>query len=841
MTDTSTRTTTTTTTREDSKETKSSEEDDGDTTTTNITSTSWFRDHAKEWLDQWTRGGLANYVSLPMICVLGDTSSGKSSVLSSLIGLELPSASTLTTKCPVLIQLQQGSTHKATIDIQWHTHNSNKKQQDLPDSPRHRKRTIERKVEERLQPQPMVEPSLKDAAVPPPLPPPPPPPKWKVRTLTSHLETKVPEIIQEAQQAILDFRETLVAPDVIFITLWSPSCVEELTLVDLPGLVQFQHEHDVSLLSQVEQVVLEYVHNPRSILLPVLPAPTNLHNSKVLQWTKQVDPHTVRTIPVLTKPDLMDPGSEIDVVELLQSSSSQFQHGFYLVKNRGQASLDAGATLDHGLQEEQDYFASTLPWNAIPQQPSPLGIPALRTKLAQVLWQVLQDTLPDILQDLQEHYQHVHDSLEAMGTIYHTRSDQRKFYHSLTQELVTQVSSSLSGKGPRKSSSSSSRNRNSSRTTQVAGASQLHAACHVFLRDIQGGSLATINKLVEGATILVSSTGTADDIRGELVHIDLTHKFACVDFCDRKDHSTDVLFDGIGYSVTQPDFEEDEVWSDGSRVFMGRAGSTFDSLRKIPLNRIRTDPSWLEDKMAQFRTDDLACFVNVDMFQHVVAEFVQDDWAPPCHKLVGTLERILTDTLDGALKDHLETTRYPLLRTMMESTCHRVANRLLETARTQVKEHLDLEEQHPYTQDEVMLQAMNQSRFQSLRNDLDLQLRLEQEGVEGVVYDTQAIQTILDRVFAKHQRNHWMAEQMELVLSCYGKVATQRVLDRTPQICWQTTRSLAKALLEELGCVTDDVLETCLWESPESRQRFQELTNKLHDLQKAMDVVKSIR
>jgi hypothetical protein len=142
------------------------------------------------------------------------------------------------------------------------------------------------------------------------------------------------------------------------------------------------------------------------------------------------------------------------------------------------------------------------------------------------------------------------------------------------------------------------------------------------------------DKLVEGTAILVSSTGTADDIRGELVHIDLMHKFACVNFCDRKDHSTDALFDGIGYTVTQPDFEVGEVWSDGSSDFIGRAGGIFDLLRRIPVNCIRTDPSFLEDKIAQFGTDDLACFVNVNMFQHVVAEFFQDDWVPPCHKLV---------------------------------------------------------------------------------------------------------------------------------------------------------------------------------------------------------------
>jgi FKBP-type peptidyl-prolyl cis-trans isomerase (trigger factor) len=206
---------------------------------------------------------------------------------------------------------------------------------------------------------------------------------------------------------------------------------------------------------------------------------------------------------------------------------------------------------------------------------------------------------------------------------------------------------------------------------------------------------------------------------------------------------------------------------------------------------------------------------------------------------VNTLQHILMETLDQALLDHLETTkRFPLLEQMVESTCHRAAHKLVESARNQVREHLEMEEQHPYTQDEVLLQTMSRARFKSLRSDLELQLRLDQE---GVVYDTQAIQAILDRVFSKHEGTNWMAEQMELVLSCYGQVATQRVLDRTPQICWQTCRNLSKTLAEELGCVTDDVLETCLWESPSTKKKFHDLAFQLSDLQKAMDVVKSMR
>jgi hypothetical protein len=280
------------------------------------------------------------------------------------------------------------------------------------------------------------------------------------------------------------------------------------------------------------------------------------------------------------------------------------------------------------------------------------------------------------------------------------------------------------------------------------------------------------------------------------------------------------------------------VWSDGSSVFIGRSLGVFDSMRKIPLARIRTNPAWLSEKIQQFRTDDLACFVNVDMFQSIVAEFVQEDWAPPCRKILKTLGEILDNTLDIALKENLEQSRFPLLKSMMESTCHKVMNRLLENAEVHVSEHLQVEERHPYTQDEVLLQALSQTRYGNMRADLNLHLRLDQE---GVVFDTQGIKSLLDRVFEKYQRQNWVVEQMELVLSCYGKVATQRVLDRTPQICWQTCRVLPKALQEELGGVTDDILETCLWESPESRQQYEQLQSQLEDLQRALDVITSTR
>jgi hypothetical protein len=111
-------------------------------------------------------------------------------------------------------------------------------------------------------------------------------------------------------------------------------------------------------------------------------------------------------------------------------------------------------------------------------------------------------------------------------------------------------------------------------------------------------------------------------------------------------------------------------------------------MRKLPLHRIRTNPSWLHDKIQQFRTDDLACFVNVDMFQHIVAEFVQEDWAPPCRKMLKTLELILEVTLQGIIAQNLEQSRFPLLKNLIETTCLKVSQRLKSTCQTSTTEKL---------------------------------------------------------------------------------------------------------------------------------------------------------
>jgi hypothetical protein len=49
----------------------------------------------------------------------------------------------------------------------------------------------------------------------------------------------------------------------------------------------------------------------------------------------KVDSSTRRTIPVITKPDLIDEGAENSVLDLLLGKKKDFLMGFHIVKCRG--------------------------------------------------------------------------------------------------------------------------------------------------------------------------------------------------------------------------------------------------------------------------------------------------------------------------------------------------------------------------------------------------------------------------------------------------------------------------------------------------------------------------
>ena len=83
-----------------------------------------------------------------------------------------------------------------------------------------------------------------------------------------------------------------------------------LTLVDLPGITKVSvGDQPVDIEDQIREMCLHYISNPNAIILAVTAGNTDLANSDALKMARSVDPEGVRTIGVLTKLDLMDPGT----------------------------------------------------------------------------------------------------------------------------------------------------------------------------------------------------------------------------------------------------------------------------------------------------------------------------------------------------------------------------------------------------------------------------------------------------------------------------------------------------------------------------------------------------
>ncbi|CCH59248.1 hypothetical protein TBLA_0B04100 [Henningerozyma blattae CBS 6284] len=185
-------------------------------------------------------------LTLPSIVVIGSQSSGKSSVLESIVGKEfLPKGSNMVTRRPIELTLVN-------------TPNANEITADFPAM---RKYNIKNFNE--------------------------------VSKLLLELNMSVPS--SEA-----------ISEDPIELTIKSPN-VPDLSLVDLPGYIQIEAaDQPYELKSKIAKLCDRYLQEP-NIILAISAADVDLANSSALRASKLADPKGLRTIGVITKLDLVDP------------------------------------------------------------------------------------------------------------------------------------------------------------------------------------------------------------------------------------------------------------------------------------------------------------------------------------------------------------------------------------------------------------------------------------------------------------------------------------------------------------------------------------------------------
>ncbi|KAH8032527.1 hypothetical protein HPB51_025980 [Rhipicephalus microplus] len=285
----------------------------------------------------------ADALQLPQIVVVGAQSSGKSSVLESLVGRDfLPRGSGIVTRRPLVLQLvyvskddvQHRSADEGTLQLEeWakFLHTKNK--------------------------------------------------------IYTDFDTVREEI--EAETDRMSGTNKGICPEPISLKIFS-SRVVNLALVDLPGLTKVPvGDQPDDIEQQVRTLILHYISNPNSLILAVTAANTDFATSEALKLAREVDPDGRRTLAVITKLDLMDAGT--DAMDVLCGRVIPVKLGIIGVVNRSQQDIKDHKPIADALRDEALFLQRKYPALAARN-----GTEYLAKTLNRLLMHHIRDCLPEL-------------------------------------------------------------------------------------------------------------------------------------------------------------------------------------------------------------------------------------------------------------------------------------------------------------------------------------------------------------------------------------------------------------------------------------------------------------
>lgn len=312
--------------------------------------------------------GLYKYINLPRICVAGTQSSGKSSVLESIVGIDfLPRGDGIVTRRPIEFRLSK---------LREEDDDGNLKPYIVFDGNSERFYDFE----------------------------------------------KAREHIQELTNKCAGQNKGIV-DDPIVLSVFSPDC-PDLSLIDLPGVTRVPLKNsdqtdDIETLTK--DMIMRYAGDPRTIILAVVAANVDMSTSDALQLARRADPMGIRTLGVITKIDLMDRGS--NAVAMLQNDEVPLRLGYTGVKNRSQKDIADGISIKDALELEHQYFSEHKVYKHL--NPNLWGIPSLVDKLTKVLYRHISTVLPDLKMEISNRIKTVSTKLESLGSSAPTDTTER--------------------------------------------------------------------------------------------------------------------------------------------------------------------------------------------------------------------------------------------------------------------------------------------------------------------------------------------------------------------------------------------------------------------------------
>lgn len=307
-------------------------------------------------------------INLPNIVVIGGQSSGKSSVLESIVGHEfLPKGQNMVTRRPLELTLVH-SPQEAEESVIISQYDRNLKIKDF----------------------------------------------HKVQAILKDLNQAVPE-------------NDWISFEPIRVTIYSAK-VPDLTLVDLPGYIQVTNKTQPPALRDKIRILCDKYIKSNNLILAVCAADVDLANSEALKASRKYDPRGERTIGVITKMDLVDASY---AAGLVANEDYPLQLGYIGVICKGpdgsdlkssgtqepQKSLISRITgklmkeEDPRLQFERQYFEQNQ--EAYKQVKDRLGLNALRALLTTSLEEIMSNSLDSLVKTVSDDLEELKYQLKA--------------------------------------------------------------------------------------------------------------------------------------------------------------------------------------------------------------------------------------------------------------------------------------------------------------------------------------------------------------------------------------------------------------------------------------------
>jgi interferon-induced GTP-binding protein Mx len=219
--------------------------------------------------------GVDRDVTVPQICVVGDQSSGKSSVLDAICGIPLPRGAGLTTRCAVELHLSDGR-HTLRDPVA----EPPSPMQDGPDAVRSGHHGQWRAS---------IATSLNSTPVP-------------VHSLTA-LGSAIADITAQLTD---DRRSNGFSKERLIIHMVGPD-LPNLTLIDLPGIIRTKTfnmpfiDASNTAMADVRELIQSYMSQERTIILVVVPCTQDVATNEALEWAARFDPATCARICYVTE------------------------------------------------------------------------------------------------------------------------------------------------------------------------------------------------------------------------------------------------------------------------------------------------------------------------------------------------------------------------------------------------------------------------------------------------------------------------------------------------------------------------------------------------------------